>query len=173
MGRNKALLKLGGRTLIEIVTSAVHEAAGNVAIIGPPEIYRNFGFPVIPDRMEGAGPLAGIETALSQTAAAWNLVVACDMPGVTPVLLRRIIQAANEHPEAGCILPESAAGFVEPLCAMYSTRVLPAISAALAAGIRKVTDGLPGESIHYLRMSDEGFQNINTPDEWRLASEWH
>jgi molybdopterin-guanine dinucleotide biosynthesis protein A len=87
--------------------------------------------------------------------------------------LRRIIREAEAHPEAGCILPQSAAGFVEPLCAMYSVRIRPAVTAALAAGIRKVTDGLPGESIHYLRMSDEGFQNINTPDEWRRASEWH
>jgi molybdenum cofactor guanylyltransferase len=175
MGRNKAFLMLGDRTLIEIVASAVREAAGNVTIIGPPEIYSHFGFPVIPDRTEGAGPpagpLVGIFTALSQTAVAWNLMVACDMPRVTPMLLLRILREAEAHPGAGVILPESAAGFVEPLCAAYHKRVFPEISRALAAGTRKVTDALPRESIHYLRMSDEGFQNINTPDEWRRASE--
>jgi molybdopterin-guanine dinucleotide biosynthesis protein A len=170
MGRNKALLVLRDRTLIEIVASAVREAAGTVSIIGSPEIYVPFGFPVIPDRLPGLGPLGGIETALSTTTAGWNLIVACDMPRVTPFLLRRILAEADAHPDAGCVLPVSAGGLVEPLCAAYHKRILPAVSQALAAGTRKVTDALPRESIHYLRMPDDlAFQNINTPDEWRQA----
>lgn len=175
MGRNKAFLRFGNRTLVEIVASAVREAAGNVTIVGPPDIYRDFGFPVVADQTDLAeplaGPLAGIETALRQSCADWNLVVACDMPRVSPALLRQILDEAEEHPEAGCILPQSADGFAEPLCAAYSKSILPAISQALAGGIRKVTEALPRESIHYLPMSDEGFQNINTPDEWRRVSE--
>ena len=171
MGRNKAFLMMGDRTLIEIVATAVREAAGDVTIIGPPEVYGNLGFPVIPDRTEGAGPLAGIETALVKTAADWNLVVACDMPRVTPIALRRILDEAQAYPGAGCIVPESAPGFMQPLCAAYNKSILPSISKALAAGVRKVTDALPRESIHCLRMTDEGFQNVNTPDEWRRVSE--
>jgi molybdopterin-guanine dinucleotide biosynthesis protein A len=172
MGRNKAFLMLGGRTLLEIAAAAVREAAGNVTIIGPPEIYRDFGFPVIPDRTVGAGPLAGIETALSQTSAEWNLMVACDMPRVTPGLLVRIMEEAEGHPDAGCILPISGEGLVEPLCAAYRKSILPAISEALSRGVRKVTGALPPESIHYLRMTGaDEFQNINTPEEWRRATE--
>jgi molybdopterin-guanine dinucleotide biosynthesis protein A len=178
MGRNKAFLMSGGSTLLDIVASAVLEAAGNVTIVGPPEIYRNCGFAVIPDRqtrlVSPAGPLAGIETALTETSAAWNLIVACDMPRVTPLILRRILDEAEAHPTAGCILPESREGFPEPLCAAYHRRLLPAISRALAAGTRKVTDALPSDSVHYLRMTDDpAFQNINTPDEWRRATGLH
>src|ERR1035441_2675073 len=171
MGRNKALLMLDGRALIDIVASAVREAAGNVTIIGPPEVYGHLGIPVIPDRIADLGPLAGIETALSRTAAGWNLMVACDMPSVTPFTLRRILEEAAAYPDAGCILPKSAEGFVEPLCAAYHKRILSAITQALAAGTRKVTDALPKASTHYLRMTDDpAFQNINTPDEWRRVS---
>src|SRR5579883_1837815 len=95
MGRNKAFLISRDRTLLEIAAEAVLEAAGSVTIIGPPEIYRQFPYPVIPDLRTGAipalGPLAGIETALSHTVAAWNLVVACDMPAVNPRALARIL----------------------------------------------------------------------------------
>jgi len=170
MGRNKALLKSGNRTMIEIVVSAVREAAGSVTVIGPPEIYSPLGFPVFPDLKAGAGPLAGIETALTRTEAAWNLIVACDMPRVTPLLLRRILDAAEANPGAGCILPESAQGCVEPLCAAYHKSMLPSISLALATGVRKVTAALPLESITYLSLTDDSaFQNINTPDDWREA----
>jgi len=172
MGRNKAFLTLGDRTFIETVAFAVSEAAGNVTIVGPPEIYRHLGFPVIPDRTTGAGPLAGIETALSHSPADWNLLVACDMPRVTPDLLRRILAEAERHPDAGCILPDRGGGFVEPLCAAYHKRVLPAVSRSLAARILKITDAMAGQPIHYLHITDDwGFQNINTPDEWRMAGE--
>jgi molybdopterin-guanine dinucleotide biosynthesis protein A len=172
MGRNKALLKLGSRTLLEITASAVCEAAGNATIVGPPDAYPSLGFPVIPDRQPHLGPLAGIETALFETTAGWNLIVACDMPGLTPPVLRRILDEADAQPDAGCILPVGGNGFVEPLCAAYHKRMLPVISQALASGIRKVTEALPPESVHYLpALEDRAFQNVNTPDEWRRLIE--
>jgi molybdopterin-guanine dinucleotide biosynthesis protein A len=173
MGRNKALLTIGGRTLLGIAAAAVFDAAGNVTIIGPPDLYRQLGYPVIPDGRAHAGPLAGIETALN-CAADWSLIVACDMPLMNSGTLRHILDEALAHPEAGCVLPESAAGHLEPLCAAYHKRLLPAISEALDAGTRKVTAALPVSSIHYIRMAaDPIFQNINTPEEWRLAQERH
>jgi molybdopterin-guanine dinucleotide biosynthesis protein A len=157
--------------MIEIAAEAVCEAAGNVTIVGTPEIYRHLPYPAIPDLRAGAipgvGPLGGIESALAHTSADWNLIVACDMPAITAVTLQLILAAAAAHPEAGCVIPESRQGFLEPLCAAYHRRLLPALSAALDAGTRKVTSGLPEDAIHRLRMtSDPIFQNINTPEEW-------
>lgn len=171
MGRHKAFLMLNGRSLIHIAATAVCEAAGSVTIIGPPDLYRGFGWPVIPDGRANSGPLAGIETALNHTAADWSLVVACDMPRLNAETLRRVLDAAihveRSQPEAICVLPESSAGRVEPLCAMYHKRSLGAISEALDGGTRKITDALPRGSIHYIRMmQDPIFQNINTPEEW-------
>ena len=170
MGRNKALLTLDNRTFIEIAASVVAEAAGNVAIVGPPEIYLRFGIPVVPDLQPNLGPLAGIEAALSASAADWNLIVACDMPRLALPLLRGILDEAQAHPHAGCILPVSDGGRAEPLCAVYHKRILPAISAALKAGTRKVTEALAEESIRYLPVSGPAFENINTPKEWRRLS---
>jgi molybdopterin-guanine dinucleotide biosynthesis protein A len=167
MGRNKAFLTLGGRALIEIAAAAVREAAGSVTIVGPPEVYQELGIGIIPDGRANAGPLAGIETALKHAAAEWSLIVACDMPRLDAVTLRRIIDEARANPFAGCVLPESAAGRVEPLCAMYHKRSLPAIVDSLNSGIRKVADAIPSRLIHLIRMTDDPiFQNINTPEEW-------
>jgi molybdopterin-guanine dinucleotide biosynthesis protein A len=178
MGRNKALLATGGRTLLEIAAEAVREAAGSVTIIGPPDLYGHFGFPVIPDGRDHTGPLAGIETALRQASADWNLIVACDMPRLYPGALRHILDEAERLDAAaadiGCVMPESAEGFPEPLCAAYHKRVSSLVSAALDRGTRKVVAALPSHLIHYIRMTnDPVFQNVNTPEEWRLVQERH
>lgn len=168
MGTNKALLAVGGRTLIEIVSSAVKEAAGSVTIVGPPDPYGTLGIPVIADRRANCGPLAGIESALSHTTADWNLIVACDMPAVHPGPLAGILRHGIANPLVMCVLPENEGGRPEPLCAAYRREILPAISSALNAGIRKVTEALKDCRVDYLRMKgDPVFQNINTPDEWR------
>jgi molybdopterin-guanine dinucleotide biosynthesis protein A len=171
MGRNKAFLMFEGRSLIERAAGAVQEAAGAVTIVGSPEVYGHLGMLVIPDLRSSAGPLAGIESALRHTDAEWNLIVACDMPGVHGAALRRIVEEALGHPEAGCVLPATGE-FVEPLCAMYSKRMLPVVSKALDEGIRKVTRAFLNGEIHYLRMNDDPvFHNVNTPEEWRRVAQ--
>jgi len=172
MGQPKAFLMMGGRTLVAIAAAAVQEAAGSVTIVGPPDLYGRLGFPVIPDGRVNCGPLAGIETALAHSFADWNLMVACDMPRVNAASLGRILEAAHAHPTAWCVIPQSAEGRPEPLCAAYHKRGLPAISAALDRDQRKVTAALPHEFVHYIGMAgDPSFQNVNTPEEWRLAQE--
>jgi molybdopterin-guanine dinucleotide biosynthesis protein A len=171
MGRDKAFLMLGGRTLLEIAAAAVCEAAGSVTIIGPPDRFAGLELRVIPDRRPQAGPLAGIETALLDATSDWSLIVACDMPRLNAGTLRRVLEETVSHPDSGCILPESAAGWAEPLCAAYHKRTLPAITAALDAGTRKVTRALPSRLVHHVRMTDDPiFQNINTPEEWSELS---
>ena len=67
MGRDKALLPLRGRALGQYIADAVATAAGRVVLIGDPERYGPLGYPVIPDRYPGEGPLGGILTALNGT----------------------------------------------------------------------------------------------------------
>jgi molybdopterin-guanine dinucleotide biosynthesis protein A len=170
MGQNKALLVLDGRALIEIAAAAVVEAAGNVTLVGPPEVLGGFGYPVIPDIHGHLGPLGGIEAALTHTVDDWNLIVACDMPRLNSAMLRRILDEAAKAPQAGCVLPMGESGKPEPLCAAYHKRCREAVSEALQKGVRKVTAAFPTHLIHYMRVTDDlTFQNINTPEEWRQA----
>ena len=65
---------------------------------------RSLGYRVIPDLIPDAGPLGGVYTALSQSPADWNLMVACDMPEVTVDLLEDLFAAA-EGSHADCVVP--------------------------------------------------------------------
>jgi molybdopterin-guanine dinucleotide biosynthesis protein A len=163
MGRDKALLPFEGRTLVEHVAAMVRKAADSVALVGNPGRYASLGFPVIADNFPGCGPLAGIEAALRASNADWNLIVACDMPGLSTAFLRYLLDIAA----GDCLLPRGPSGLPEPLCAVYHRRCRPAIGRALTDGIRKVTDGLAGLDVRHITVeSPRCFANVNTPQEW-------
>jgi len=164
MGRDKALLPFRGGSLAEFVSQIVASAAGSAVLVGDPALYPESL--VIPDLYPGEGPLGGILTALNHTSSDWNLVVACDMPGLTTGFLTRLLDAAGQC-DADALVPAGPTGRPEPLCAVYHRRSRVALEAAFQAGERKVTRalaGLPSQTLVVPEMAV--FQNVNTPEDW-------
>ena len=168
MGQDKALLPWKGSTLLEAVAREVLQAAGNVTLIGSPERYENLGFPVVSDRIAGCGPLGGLHTALSVTTADWNLLVACDMPAVTHQLLKELLVAA-EVSGADALVPQTPGG-LEPLCAVYHARLLPAVEFAIQSKLFKMHDFV--STIHARNKArlwpapdPSLFRSVNTPEQ--------
>ena len=166
MGRDKALLPYRGGSLVASVARAVEEAAGSAVLVGSPGTYQGLGFPVIPDVYPGEGPLGGILTALQHSTAPWNLIVACDMPGLSAEFLRGLLDAAERSgPDA--LVPHRPSGLLEPLCAVYHRRSYEGLQAAFAAGIRKVTAAFAGIRMSAWPVSERvSLQNVNTPEDW-------
>ena len=85
-GEDKALAVLGGKPLIEHVLERVRRAtSGTIAINAPsPGGFERIGLPVVADAAwEGAGPLAGILTAMewaSSIGATQVATLAVDLP---------------------------------------------------------------------------------------------
>jgi molybdopterin-guanine dinucleotide biosynthesis protein A len=166
MGSDKALLPFKGRALVQHVAEQVHQAAGNVKLVGDPGKYSYLGYPVIPDVYAGRGPLSGIHSALCVSRVEWNLIVACDMPELTAGFLTRILARAQAG-DAQAVIPVGPSGRPEPLCAAYNRSVLAVTAQALEHGIYKVLAGLEGIQIDRWRIPDSRhFHNLNTPREW-------
>jgi molybdopterin-guanine dinucleotide biosynthesis protein A len=166
MGRDKAWLPYCGVPLARHVASRVLEAAGAVALVGPPERYSSLGFPVIPDAFPGSGPLGGVRTALEASEAQWNLVAACDMPGLEPAFLTELFDAAER--EGGDVLvPVSPEGRPEPLCAVWRLGCAGALRKELAQGVRKVAGALAELRVTYWPVRERAWlENLNTPQDW-------
>lgn len=166
MGRNKALLPYRGGTLGEFVARTVHSAAGSAVLVGESGLYERFGYPVIPDLYPGEGPLGGILTALNHTTSEWNLVAACDMPGLSADFLAGILDAAVKS-NADIVVPAGPSGRPEPLCAVYHRRARAGLEDAFRAGQRKVMAAVAGLRTEALRVIEgAAFQNVNTPEDW-------
>lgn len=145
MGADKALLALGELTLLErAVACLAHVAAPVRLACGERARYGELGLPLVCDRVAGGGPLAGIEAGLAAAAESdsggYLCVLAVDMPRAHAALVAQLLERARADDLDACLL-ESASG-PEPLCAVYHTRLLPRVRAALDAGERKVTSFL-------------------------------
>jgi molybdopterin-guanine dinucleotide biosynthesis protein A len=141
---------------------------GRVSIVGEPQKYSGLGYTVIADRRPGHGPLAGMEAALMDSTCEWNLILACDLGALSVEFLDGLCARAVLLPEeADCLVPCGGDGRLQPLTAMYRGRCLAAISGALDAGIRKVTEVVGTLNVTKWQAPDVSvFQNINTPEEW-------
>ena len=165
MGRDKALLPFRGTTLAQCIAREVAQAAGSAFLVGDPDRYQHLGYPVVADSVPPDGPLSGIVTAIRHTTAEWNLVVACDMPGLTHGFLADLLAAAERN--GATTIPMGPSGNIEPLCAVWRRDALPVIEAAFAKGVRKVATAVEGLRLAVYPVAEVAlFQNVNTPEDW-------
>lgn len=170
MGQDKALLQLGGVTLVERCLGKLRAVCDEVAIAGGQPELELYGR-VIPDEAPGCGPMGGIVAALEQSSHEWNLFLPVDAPFVPEECLRELLQAAAE---GGCVAVIARAdGRLQPLCGAYSRTMLPVLRRELAEGRWKVAPAL--DLAGRVRVTDfanvKWFANLNTPAEFSEAAE--
>lgn len=183
MGFDKAGALLQGRELIDHVLEKVTGLFTRVMLSGrDPSTCAREGFPVVIDQHDVPTPLAGIHASLKALGRGRLMVVAVDMPFVSPQVLRLL---AGYAPKADVVVPRIH-GYLEPLLAVYSTRCIQAIENRFAAGDAKVTGfyddvevvQVDQASIARVDRTLRSFFNINSPDaleqaERYLRSETH
>jgi molybdenum cofactor guanylyltransferase len=170
MGTDKAFVMLEGRTLLARALEVCRTVTSDVRIVGDRKKFAPFA-PVVEDVFPGCGPLAGIHAALRASQTDWNVVLAVDLPFVSPALLLFLVAQARES-RAMVTVPRAGEGW-QPLCAIYRRAFADAAETALRAGRYKI-DALFDESLirpvgeEDLRragFSPEVFRNLNTPKE--------
>jgi len=184
MGRDKALLELHGRPLVQHMLGMLCSPGFAPRICGTRSDLTRFAA-VVPDNFPGAGPLGGLEAALALSGSELNLFVPVDLPAMPPEFLRWLAERA-ERSQAVATIPRCR-GRLQPLCAVYSCRLLEGLRASLAAGRCKVMDAVRssacalGETIDAFdveciaaSVSSERplgppavwFRNVNTPGDY-------
>ena len=171
-GSDKALAQFGGRCLVEHVVRALPVERAETLLVQRESQARPssefdrviFDDPDLPD-----GPLRGIISGLEASNAEWSWVVACDLPGISPVLLELLVQRRTE--ESLAVIPEWQER-LQPLCALYSRSAAAVLRAAIANGERSAQGALADprflrlttDQVRQVDPSGRSFININTPD---------
>jgi molybdopterin-guanine dinucleotide biosynthesis protein A len=177
-GGAKGLEPVGGVRIIDRVANAIRAVTSLDILAANDPLAREWldGVPVRADVFRFGGGLAGVHAALS--VGSDILVVAWDMPFITPQLLQSIIDRAISS-DASAVLPESRGpSGIEPFCAFYSGRALPEIDRFLAAGggaahefLRRLPGAvrLPLREVARLGDPDRLFFSVNTPQDLQRA----
>jgi len=169
-GAPKALVPLGGRSIIERVVDAVRAVTGDVLIVtNTPALYAHLGLPMVPDVFPDHGSLGGIYSGLAAAPGDAAFTVACDMPFLSVEVVRLV---ASRAAEADVVIPQIA-GQWETLHACYAKACLGPIERRLRSGRLKVISFFDEVRVlaiteaQIARLCDPAvvFMNVNTPDE--------
>lgn len=170
-GLDKSALRIGRQSILERQLAAAAGLADRFLVVGGlPDRFDRTGIRVVPDRLPGAGALGGIYTALCEAATPHVLVMAGDLPFVSPEVLERLAELAGRTVDAA--VPRTADG-LQPLCAVYARRIGNRVRRHIESGHLKVQDLLAAVRVRELGPGDiasldptgHSFFNVNTPDD--------
>ena len=170
LGRDKPLVEIGGRTVLTRILEATAQFEDTVLAVrevppfrralagegwepeaeraGPPDSAalrspEGRALLVVPDPVPDLGPLAGFASGLDAARGAICVVLAGDLPFVTPDLVDWLGRELEGASEGDAVVPR-ARGRAQPLCAAYR-REVGRLAARLVA--RAAASGEPSPSM--------------------------
>ena len=166
-GIEKPLADLGGKSLLAHVIARLEPQVDSIMLsVGRNSArYAVFGYPVVVDADPDQGPLAGIVTALAAVDTPWTLTTPADTPFLPANLVHALAPSCRERGAAVV----SAGGHRQNLAMLLDGKQATALAEFYRAGGRAVHRWLVASGVDEVAFPEDGFQNINTPDDLALA----
>ena len=177
-GREKALIPLAGKAMIDHIIQAFDDLFDEILIVSnQPRNHADRDATIVSDLLDARSSLTGIHAALFYSRCDDVFICACDTPLVKTALIATLLGA--RQPGIDVVVPQTPAG-LEPLCAIYARRCLEPIENRLQRGdyrIRRFFDRVRVRQVSEkrLRRVDPellSFKNVNTPEDLAEAARW-
>ena len=181
-GVDKALIPLGGTTLIEraIARASVQVSDLIINANGDPARFAHLALPVIADGVpDFAGPIAGILAGLewmraNKPKARWLASFSCDTPFFPMDMVERLVEKA--HSERAKVAVAESGSRHHHVFAVWSADISASSEEVLVQrGLRKVGDFVamfPNVRVSFAADPIDPFLNINTPEELARAEDF-
>jgi molybdopterin-guanine dinucleotide biosynthesis protein A len=167
MGTDKALIEMGGQTLITRAIDFCRTFCDEILISSNIPGHKVEGLQLINDEINDCGPMGGIYSCLKQSTNEWNFVLSVDSPFVTTEFVSFLLTKKDGY---NAVVPVHKNG-KEPLIALYHKNGLPEIEVQLAKGNFKM-DFLLGQvktnfvdSQSWVEKYPNLFYNMNYPED--------
>lgn len=187
MGVSKALLDVQDKTMIEHLVSLLEPFSNQIVIVTNERdearihtfFKRNPKVQIIKDdpQYQGAGPLAGIYSAMKQIASQRYFVCACDLSCLDSQYLRGLQHLALERPEFEAYIPLLEEK-MQPLAGLFQGET-ERLEHLLQLGQRKMMHFVQELHTYFIQetewrkwtSSENPFYNMNTPHDYQLYIE--
>jgi molybdopterin-guanine dinucleotide biosynthesis protein A len=178
-GGDKALIEIGGRTILERVLETIAPQCDGIILNanGDPARFARFGLPIVPDDIpDFAGPLAGILAGLDWAAIhrpeiAWMVSVPGDCPFLPTDLVARL-HAARDAADTPLACAKSG-DWRHPVAGLWPVALRADLRRALVdEDLHKIEVWTARHGIALAEWPDrpvDPFFNVNTPDDRERA----
>ena len=157
MGQDKAVLRLGGRRLVDIVVGILTPVCSEVFVAAGDRAIPELDVRQIRDGGD-AGPLGGIVAGLAAASTDLVAVVAVDMPFADGSLLVRL---AEQWVDEVAVVPRTGER-LQPLHAVYAKHAQRPLNASLRRGQRSPAHALIDLGARVVAVDDDRFaHNVN------------
>ena len=131
--------------------------------------YADAGLQAVPDRIDDAGPIAGLDALFARCETPWMLTLPVDLVGVNDCLLPSLIASRGEN---GAFAVDEDGP--QPLVALWRVDVSRAAARELIEAAQTAVHALQTRlALPGVRFAGVRFGNLNTPDDLRAAGIRH
>lgn len=177
--RVKYLFTYNGETFLDRQIRVLHQVTDEIVLSCRDEeqagsLPDHLKFPVVVDERKEQGPSEGIRMGIQACTGRYVVVVACDMPFISPEMISYLFQCIGN---ADAAIPEWENGYQEPLHAIYRREALIGFFSHRTA--RRLRDMVSEMEVVRVPVSDLrrvdpsllSFTNINHLDEYSRLNE--
>ena len=170
-GKDKGLVEMAGRPLIEYVIDAIEPQAGSIMLNANRNLdtYASYGYPVISDTLaDYQGPLAGFYSAMKAASSSHIITLPCDGPLLPDDLVARLVSALVKHNADIAVAHDGDR--MQPVYSLIPTRLTTSLNEFLDQGERKIDRWYEQHRLALADFSDcpETFRNVNTDEQREL-----
>lgn len=180
MGQNKSLLKIGNKTIIELIVESISPIFNEIIIVTNSKDEYNMlkDVKIVPDAFikNETNSLIGLYTGILEAKNDYAFVVPCDMPFIN----RKLIEYMMNNIDNNDIIVPYINGHYQSLHAIYNKSTLNYIKSLYdkeCYKINKLFEDFPQlkvKQIHNniledLKVDEDCFLNLNTPEDYENA----
>lgn len=165
MGSEKGFLELNGKTFMTRIIEALKPLVNEIIIVSNASEYDVFNLKRVEDKIEAAGPLAGLYTGLFHSETENNIVLSCDVPLINTEILKQLIDGITSESD---VIQIESQGKTMPLIAMYKKYCMLHFLKLLEQGEKRLRVAVAELRTKTIKLSPdlEGYaRNINTISE--------
>lgn len=171
MGTNKAFLEINKKSFFNTIADELFCFDESIVSVDNFKKYDYLQYKIVEDDFKNIGPIEGIRQIIKHAGNEYIFICAVDMPFLKKELVQYMASFISSDFDCYVICDEKRA---QPLCAIYSKKVLPIIDEMIKNKEYKLMNLISKAKTKYIELKYSCFdskviKNINTKEEFKKA----